>query len=892
MPTQTILLCGSHDVMQGPVREALSAAGYAITGIPDLAACRAHLEHDLPDLVIVHSAAPGLDAAGVARQLRSDARSHDVVVVVLSADGDTAAARAAALEAGADICLPVSIPPSELLAAVAAGLRRKLTVDALRASESRLRAIVETEPECVKVVSLDGRLLDMNPAGLRMIEASNGREVLGRQVLDLVHPDDRAAFMDLHQRTARGESGRLQFRIIGLRGTQCWMDTHSVPLRAADGTITEILSVTHDITDRKRAEDDLQQSEARFRELADNLRDVFYTCDPRSGRTLYVSPAYEQIWQRACESLYRMPFSFRESVHPDDLPVVVEANRRQQQGLPTDIEYRIRRPSGEVRWIRDHSSPVRNAAGAFERVVGTARDITERRQAGDRVREQASLLDKAPDAIMVRDLNQRITYWNRGAERVYGWTADEAAGSRVRDLLHTDGPTFQAACEQVTATGEWTGELRQKARHDREVTVEARWTLMRTPDGEPQSILAIETDVTARKLLELQFLRAQRMESIGTLAGGIAHDLNNILTPIMMSIELLKESVTDDTGRLLLSTIAASASRGAQVVGQVLSFARGIDGQRVSVNPTSVVAEVAAIVRETFPRNITLRTACDPAAWTLLGDATQLHQVLLNLCVNARDAMPDGGDLTLSVGNTVFDERAAALDIDSQAGPYVLMRVDDSGTGIPPDVLEKIFDPFFTTKEVGKGTGLGLSTSLAIIKGHGGFIRCHSTLGKGTQFRLYLPAQAELATDAPAEKAADLLRGDGRTVLIIDDEAMIRLIARRTMESFGYRVVEAANGREGVQAYVEHQADVDLVLVDMMMPVMDGAATIAALVRINPAVRIVAASGVATDASMASAAMSGTMHFLPKPFTAEGLLRILHRALSTTAADGSHRPQR
>ena len=876
----TLLLFGGHDAGQSTLGVALAAAGFTVSTVPDLAACQTHLELFKPDIVVAQVPERGGNATALVGHLCSDSRSPDTVVAVLSAGSD-AADRCATVAAGADICLPASTPPVELVAALTACLRRKVTIDALRASESQLRVIVETEPECVKVVALDGRLLDMNPAGLRMIEARNRKDVIGCPVEDLVHPDDRAAFLNLHRRSASGETGRLQFRIVGLAGKMLWMDTHSAPLRAADGTINAVISVTHDMTERRRAEDALQQSEARFRELADNLRDVFYIVEPGSGQTLYVSPAYEQIWQRTRDSLYQVPFSDHEAVHPEDLPLVVEANRQQQQGLPTDIEYRIRWPNGEVRWIRDHSSPVPGPAGTVNRIVGTAWDVTEHKLAGDRVREQASLLDKATDAIMVRDLNQRITYWNCGAERMYGWSAAEAVGCPVRDLLPTDEQAFQAACDHVMATGEWAGELRQQARPARAITVEARWTLMRTPLGEPQSILAIETDVTDRKLLELQFLRAQRMESIGTLAGGIAHDLNNILTPIMLSIELLTESVTDDAGRALLSTIGASARRGAEVVGQVLSFARGIGGQRVIVAPAQVVAEVGAIVRKTFPQDIRLHIACDPGAWTVLGNPTQLHQVLLNLCVNARDAMGEGGDLTLAATNTVIDERAAALNIDARPGPFVLLRVEDSGTGIPPNVLERIFDPFFTTKEVGRGTGLGLSTALAIVKGHGGFIRCDSTIGQGTRFNIHLPAQFKAVDEAAADRVpAPLLRGDGQTVLIIDDDETIRQIARLTLEAFGYCVLEAANGREAVAIYRQHHVSIDLVLVDMMMPGMDGPATIQELVRINPVVVIVATSGAATDASRASAAAAGARHFLPKPFAAEGLRSILHRTPS------------
>ena len=252
------------------------------------------------------------------------------------------------------------------------------------------------------------------------------------------------------------------------------------------------------------------------------------------------------------------------------------------------------------------------------------------------------------------------------------------------------------------------------------ITVEGHWTLVRDAEGEPKSILCINTDITERKKLETQFLRAQRMESIGTLAGGIAHDLNNVLAPIVMAIEFLKLKNNDETSLEVLNTIETSAHRGADMVRQVLSFARGVEGQRIIVQPKHLMKDIQKIVADAFPKNIDLRINLKPELWNVLGDPTQLHQVLLNLCVNARDAMPDGGRITISADNVTLDKHYAAMHLDARAGSHVVLQVTDAGSGMSPAILEKIFDPFFTTKEVGKGTGLGLSTSQAIVKSHGG----------------------------------------------------------------------------------------------------------------------------------------------------------------------------
>jgi PAS domain S-box-containing protein len=507
----------------------------------------------------------------------------------------------------------------------------------------------------------------------------------------------------------------------------------------------------------------------------------------------------------------------------------------------------------------------------------------DRQHVDSRVREQAALLDKAQDAIIVRDLEHRVTYWNKSAERLYGWRSEEILGRVITAILYKETDAFMTAMQHVRSQGEWVGELHQINKSGAPIVVECRWTLVCDESGTPRSVLAINTDVTEKRKIEHQFLRAQRMESIGTLAGGIAHDLNNVLAPVIMATDLLKITETD-AGRLsLIGTIAASARRGADMVGQVLSFARGVEGRRIEIQPRHLIQDIEKITQETFPKNIRIETSADSRLWAVTGDPTQLHQVLLNLCVNARDAMPEGGALTLTAGNVVLDEHYAAMNIDAKTGPHVLLQVEDTGTGIPAELIDKIFDPFFTTKAVGKGTGLGLSTTLAIVKSHGGFIRVYSEKNSGAQFRIYLPAIRTETATPPSIAASELPRGRGETVLMVDDEVAIRNINRQILETFGYRVILASDGAEAVSLYADNHADVAAVVIDMMMPVMDGPTAIRSLMKINPAVRVIAASGISANANSAKAAGVAVKQFLPKPYTTEILLKTLRTVIDGAA---------
>jgi two-component system cell cycle sensor histidine kinase/response regulator CckA len=504
------------------------------------------------------------------------------------------------------------------------------------------------------------------------------------------------------------------------------------------------------------------------------------------------------------------------------------------------------------------------------------------RQRGEvTIRQQAALLDVAHDAILLCDLEGSLIFWNKGAERLYGWTAQEATGKRVSELLHiSKQPLLATAWKTLLEKGEWRAEMHQVTKGGKMIIVASSWTLVRDEEDKPRSILVINTDITENKHLEAQLLRSQRMESIGTLAGGIAHDLNNVMTPILMAAQLLQMKPLDDEAGKWLKTIEASVKRGRGIIKQVLTFARGLDGERCAIQMEQLITELEKLIRDTFPRLIQIGTNIPKDLWTIIGDSTQFFQMLLNLCVNAREAMPNGGRLRIEAGNLLLYEHDLRRQTGAKPGPYVVLSVSDTGTGIPPHVVDRIFDPFFTTKGVGQGTGLGLSTAMGFVKSHGGFMNVYSEVGRGTEIKVYLPAQETAATRQAEEERPEPPKGNGELVLVVDDEATILDMTKATLEAHGYRVLTAKDGTEALASCAQHHKAVSVVVTDMMMPFMDGSATIRALRKLDPAIKIIAVSGLMENKNRADVADTSSTRFLQKPYTAEQLLHALHETLT------------
>jgi PAS domain S-box-containing protein len=499
----------------------------------------------------------------------------------------------------------------------------------------------------------------------------------------------------------------------------------------------------------------------------------------------------------------------------------------------------------------------------------------------------AGILASAMDAIITVDEEQRVVLFNAAAEKMFRWSAAEALGqpldrfvpARFREAhrLHVN----QFGDTHVTQRA--MGKMRQLSglRSDgEEFPIEASISQVESEGHKLYTVII--RDVTEKKKLEAQFLRAQRMESIGTLAGGIAHDLNNVLSPILTAVELLQMRLEDESSQRLLNIMHTNAVRGSEMIKQVLSFARGVEGDYAPLQPKHLIKEIIKILADTLPKNIEITFSVPPDLWNVAGDATQLHQVLMNLCVNARDAMPQGGRLHVEAENVNVDERYAGMNADARPGPYVCVSVSDNGVGITETNLTKIFDPFFTTKELGQGTGLGLSTVAGIVRSHGGFVTVYSEVGRGSRFRIHLPAVE--SEQAPAKQAArlDLPMGNGELVLVVDDENSIREIAKEALRTFGYQVLTAGDGTEALALFAQHRGEVRCVVTDMMMPFMDGPATIRALRKLAPDLKIIATSGLKADGKAAEAAQLGAATFLQKPYTAAALLKAVAAELAAT----------
>jgi len=742
----------------------------------------------------------------------------------------------------------------------------------------RLAAIVESSDDAIIGKDLNSIVTSWN-RGAEKIFGYTAREMVGSSIMKLIPEDRRDEENQILGKIKVGESVE-HFETLRQTkdGRLITVSVTASPIKDASGKPIGVSKVARDITERKQAEQARLALEERYRALFEYAPDGIVIADPESH---YID---------ANSSICRMLGYTRDELiglHASDIVVHSEIQQIEpalkiiKSKADYHREWQFRRKDSSV-----FAAEVIAAAMPDGNLLGMIRDITDRKRDQEQIAEQAALLEKARDAILVCDLRGTVLFWNNGAEQIYGWTRQETMGRNIVEFLYADSKKFKEFNELILRQGEWSGELQHFTRDKREISVESRMTLIRDNEGLPKSVLAINTDITDRKSIEAQLMRAQRMESIGTLAGGIAHDLNNILSPIILSIGVLKAISDQPQAGRMLEIIETSAKRGSDIVRQVLSFARGVESQKTLVQPKHLLKDLENIIKDTFPKDIRLQFSAPSEAWTILGDPTQMQQILLNLCVNARDAMPNGGNLTVAVENSLLDEQYATMHIEAKPGRYVIISITDSGSGIPREHLDKIFMPFFTTKDLNKGTGLGLSTVMAIVKSHDGFVNVYSEPGKGSTFKVYLPAMV-ISPEAreQASAKASLPRGNGEMVLVVDDEPSILTVTNQTLQAFGYRVLTATDGADAVAVYVQHKNEIAVIFTDMMMPVMDGAAVIHALKRINPGVKIIAASGLNAYGGLVNASGAGIKHFLTKPYTAETLLTALRTILDESLTE-------
>jgi PAS domain S-box-containing protein len=766
-------------------------------------------------------------------------------------------------------------------------LERRQTAEALERLQRLHELILNSAAEGIHGLDSQGRIIFENPKAAELL-GWTAEELIGKTAHSTIHHTraDGSAY-PIEEcpicATTRNGIRRVTNDVFWRKnGSSFRVDYVAAPIKDADGNVLGTIVTFKDITEQFAAHARLELQEQQYRLLFQTNPSPMWVFDVATLRILAANDA--AIAQYGYSEDEFLQLTIRDLRLPEDMSELDKALSPPQAHAHFSGEFRHKRKDGSIIIVGIYSSAV-VWNGASARMV-TGIDVTERKQTEESLREKADIINRAHDGIIVRDFeSDRITMWNMGAENLYGWTASEAVGQPLRELIATEGTDHDALRRQLISTGEFHGEIKDRTKDGREVIVDLRATLIRNSYGTPKSVLGINTDITEQKMLETQLLRTQRLESIGTLASGVAHDLNNILTPILMCAEVLRDKITDVDANSTISLIDDSARRGAAIVKQVLTFARGVEGERVLIKPAHLIEEMVDIARKTFPKSIEITARYPEDLRTIEADPTQLHQVLLNLSVNARDAMPNGGQLTISGENFDVEEDYASIRQDAKIGPYVIFTVSDTGAGMAKANIDKIFDPFFTTKEIGKGTGLGLSTALGIVKSHDGFISVKSEPGSGTTFKVFLPAQVHDQPDTREKTRPDLLEGHGQTILVVDDEPTILAATQMILEKNNYRVLVANDGQEALATLAEHGAGIDVVLTDLSMPHMDGIAVVRETRKIKPDSSFIVTTGEGDQNRLNELEALNIANFLSKPFSSEKLLSVTRAALESRGSD-------
>ncbi|MFN8361918.1 MAG: PAS domain S-box protein [Candidatus Kapaibacterium sp.] len=754
----------------------------------------------------------------------------------------------------------------------------------LRQSEERYRDLLYNLETGIVVHAPDTSVVMSNPKAAELLGLSDD-QMRGKLAIDPAwhFVDEGGVPLPLEKYPVNQIAANKQpmkGRIFGIRqpgnDSVIWVMVNGFATLDSQGDITEIVVSFFDVTERVIATEKLRQNEKNLHAIIDAITIPTVVTDTETGQVVYANQQTADLFGVPLDQALGQK-SMDYYPNPDDRARLMTILAT--EGIVSNSLVQMRRSSGELVWVLLSARPI--MFQGKQALVATMYDITNQKTTETKLQEQADLLDIVPDAIIVRNLEDTIISWSKGAEQMYGFTAREAVGTFAPELIGTgDIDDFYAARKVLFADGNWTGEFLQKTKAGKIILVQSRWKLVRNTANEPISVLVTNTDITEKKSLEKQLFRAQRLESIGTLASGIAHDLNNILTPVVLGMELIKLTTADEPTRKRIDTIISTVQRGSGLIGQVLSFARGSQDEREAINIHYIIDEVVKIARETFPREIDVALNLPSDELIANGNATQIHQVLMNLCINARDAMSaKGGTLTIEADYSTATESLLSRVLDAKPGEYVRIMVRDTGVGISPELQDKIFEPFYTTKEVGKGTGIGLTTVFAIVRNHAGFIELQSQVGVGTTFTIYLPAEHRTDEESTFSYNVSQLPALGATILLADDEDLIRNIAEDILQAYGYKVITAQNGVEALRLYTEHQSAIAAVITDIMMPVMGGIELMGCLRAINPEIRIIAASGVMHSDSAKNIYAAGAQSILLKPFTVDKLLDSIREVL-------------
>ncbi|MFH0825893.1 MAG: PAS domain S-box protein [Pseudomonadota bacterium] len=696
-----------------------------------------------------------------------------------------------------------------------------------------------------------------------------------------IRPDDWAeAEGTVQEAFSKGRELNAEWRTNDDSGGQRWLMSRGRPIRDKTGQVVRYIGIVMDITDRKKAEQALNQSEQRYRAVF-NTASVGIDMVDGQGKFTEVNNALCRFLGYSAEELTRL--NIRDVTHPDDLTQSLELLESVVAGKHSAyrLEKRYVRKDGETVWGDTAVSAILDAAGAYRATVGVIADITDRKKSEQAQQRLAAAVEQAAETVVITDAEGTIRYVNPAFEKTTGYSKDEAIGNNPRILKsgrHDD--EFYKRMWKTLADGKtWMGRLVNKKKDGTFFEEDVSISPIRDDTGKTVNFVAVKRDVTKEVLLQEQLFQAQKMEAIGTLAGGVAHDFNNILQVALGYSELmLGEERLPQIYKADIKKINESARRGADLVKRLLTFSRKTEINPQPLNLNQRINEVRRMIERTIPKMIEIKLllAEDPAR--VNADPTQIDQILMNLAVNARDAMAGGGELTFETANVILDERYARTNIEASPGRYVLLSVRDTGSGMDKDTLQHIFEPFYTTKGVGEGTGLGLAMVHGIVKQHGGHIKCYSEPGRGTAFNIYFPA---LVSDEEAEqtKVTALPRGGSETILLVDDEELIRDLGSRILTKAGYKVITASNGKEALDVFEGRGSEIDMVVLDLIMPEMGGKQCLEALLALAPSLKVVIASGLSADGPTKDALSAGAKGFVNKPYDIRQVLEVVREVL-------------
>jgi two-component system, cell cycle sensor histidine kinase and response regulator CckA len=814
----------------------------------------------------------------VERKLKEEGRAHNIETKMRTKNGEwrTVLVSVDPIIANNEACmLAVSVDITE----------REEKADALRRSEEKYRMLVENSLQGLAIIQ-NSRYVFCNStfAAISGYTLEELAALSPNEISEKIHPGDRD-FIHRHysdQLQGKPVDPRFEYRGFKKHGIEIWLEAHSSIIEYHG--MPAIQFVCMDITDRKNAENALRESEERFRLIADTIDEVFWIFDTGKRSLTYLSPAFERIWGFSRKDVLNKQEPFIDTIHPDDRDRVIAADRLMETGQPIDYEFRIIRSNRSVRTIWNRGFPVPGKSGGARQYVGVSQDVTEKRLAEEGLKESKEYLNQIinciGDPIFVKDSEHRIMLVNDAMCAFRAAQREEVVG-RIDMPVAVPMPFWEQEEEVLKSGKEIISEDTIIDGHGVPRTLMSKKSLL-TDKGGNRQVVGVLRDITEYKRLEAQFLQSQKMEAVGVLAGGVAHDFNNLLNVINGYAELILEDIDpDDPIREEIEQIREAGQRATSLTSQLLAFGRKQIMQPEIFDLNQVIANMSSMLRRMIGEDIEVVSNIPQDPMLINADPGKIQQVVMNLVVNARDAMPNGGKLTIETATADLDKNYVRDHPMTKPGPYVMMAISDNGIGMDTETQARIFEPFFTTKAKGKGTGLGMSTVYGIVKQSDGFIWVYSEPGKGTTVKIYFPRETRAVVENSPETQIDPILHGSETVLIVEDEMAVRSLASRILANYGYNVLEAEDGMEALRLARNSAQEIHLVITDVVMPGIGGKVLLSRIEDVLPDVKSLFISGYTDSAIVHHGILDSGIAFLQKPFTVEGLLRKVREVLNS-----------